>query len=403
MTGPGSRAGRGSAWMVQGMGRGKVPADWPPIEAEEVAAVLASYPGRVGVARVTWRSPRPMSAAALVDTPGGPVFVKRHHPAVRDAAALGEEHALVAHLRDHPSAAWQWAVGASAAVPAVLTTLDGATVVEHSGWVYEVHAPAPGVDAYRDVLSWEPYRFAAHARSAGRALAAFHLAAAGYEPGPRAEGVLRSADLLVRSGDLMAALDGLVARRPGLAAALARWPWQREVDEVVAPLVATAGPAVAGLPSQWGHGDWHPSNLGWSGGERQARVVGLIDVGLANRTSAVHDLAVALERSVIGWLDLEARGAAGVDLAATRALLGGYREVRPLTAGEAAALITLLPVVHVDFAVSEIEYFATVVRSPGNAELAYRGYLLGHARWFAESPAARSLLAEVQRATARLR
>jgi hypothetical protein len=39
----------------------------------------------------------------------------------------------------------------------------------------------------------------------------------------------------------------------------------------------------------------------------------------------------------------------------------------------------------VEYALSEIEYFADVVTSPGLADLAYEGYLLGHARWFRSS------------------
>ena len=35
-----------------------------------------------------------------------------------------------------------------------------------------------------------------------------------------------------------------------------------------------------------------------------------------------------------------------------------------------------------EYALSEIEHFADVVHSPGNADLAYDGYLVGHARWF---------------------
>jgi hypothetical protein len=38
--------------------------------------------------------------------------------------------------------------------------------------------------------------------------------------------------------------------------------------------------------------------------------------------------------------------------------------------------------VHLEYALSEIEYFAGVVASPGLADLAYDGYLIGHTRWF---------------------
>ena len=109
----------------------------------------------------------------------------------------------------------------------------------------------------------------------------------------------------------------------------------------------------------------------------------MFDFGLANRTFAVHDLAVALERSTIAWLDLAESGRADVDLDAVDALLDGYQTLRPLGPAEARALPEVLPVVHLEYALSEVEYFADVVASPGLADLAYDTYLIGHTRWFA--------------------
>ena len=47
----------------------------------------------------------------------------------------------------------------------------------------------------------------------------------------------------------------------------------------------------------------------------------------------------------------------------------------------------LLPVVHVEYALSEADYFTGVAVSPGHADLAYE-YLIGHARWFGQPPGA---------------
>jgi hypothetical protein len=50
----------------------------------------------------------------------------------------------------------------------------------------------------------------------------------------------------------------------------------------------------------------------------------------------------------------------------------------------------------VEYALSEVEYFADVVGKPDLADLAYDGYLLGHARWFA-SPEGAALLEHLRR------
>ena len=101
----------------------------------------------------------------------------------------------------------------------------------------------------------------------------------------------------------------------------------------------------------------------------------------------MHDLALALERAVVSWLDLPEAGTASADLAAAAFLLDGYQTVRPLTRAEAAALPPLLPVVHVEYALSEADYFTSVAVSTASADLAYE-YLTGHARWFGQPPGA---------------
>ena len=111
----------------------------------------------------------------------------------------------------------------------------------------------------------------------------------------------------------------------------------------------------------------------------------MLDLGLANRTAAIHDLALALERSAVDWLDLARTGEVRANLDAVDAILDGYESVRPLDEDESAALIAVLPVVHLEFALSEVEYFADVVNSETNTDLACDGYLIGHARWFHEA------------------
>jgi hypothetical protein len=118
----------------------------------------------------------------------------------------------------------------------------------------------------------------------------------------------------------------------------------------------------------------------------------VFDLGLANRTFAAHDLATALERSTVSWLVDKPEA----DLEAVDALLDGYQSISPLDRLTGAAMAAVLPVVHLEYALSEIEYFSDVVDSPVNADLAYVGYLIGHTRWF-EGPAGEALLDHLRR------
>jgi Ser/Thr protein kinase RdoA (MazF antagonist) len=367
------------------MGKTLVEPDWPPLSGEEASTLLARYDLPGGAAVLRWHSPRPMSAAALVRCGGTEVFVKRHHRRVRTAAQLSAEHALADHLRS-----------LGVAVPAVLRLPGGGSVAASGAYVYEVHALAPGVDVYRDMLSWEPFLSVQHARAAGAALARFHRASARFRLAERPPAVLTSSCAVITAADPLAAVGRLAARRPGLAGYLDRRSWREDLTRYHLPAIRQVAPLLPGLGRLWGHGDWHPSNLTWTSAAPGAGVAAVIDLGLANRTFAAHDLAVAIERSAVAWLDLDGTGQAAVDRAAVDALLDGYQAVRPLTRAELAGVAGLLPVVHLEYALSEVEYFASVVRSPENADLAYDGYLIGHTRWFT-GPDGQALLSHLQR------
>ena len=383
----GSKGDAARPELVHGLAKDLVPPDWPPLTSGEVRAVLAGYSGGTA-ADITWHSPRPWSAAAVARWPGRAVFVKRHHVRVRTARQLAAEHAFISHLRDRGIPA-----------PAVLRTTDGATTVRRGDFCYEVHDLAGGHDLYRDAMSWTPFISLDHARAAGAELARLHRAAASFPWQARPPGVLLSGCDIVLAADPVQRLGRLLSQRPGLAGYLTARSWRADLARHVLPAIRRAAPLLAGLPRQWGHGDWHPSNLTWTAAGVSAAVAGVFDFGLANRTLAVHDLATALERSTVSWLDLAESGRAAADLAAVDALLDGYHAVRPLSPGEAAALAGVLPVVHVEYALAEIEYFHDVVHSPGRADLAYDGYLLGHARWFG-GPAGRGMLDHLRRRAA---
>src|SRR5512142_2210330 len=154
---------------AHGMDGKLVEADWPSLTLDELRILLAQFPALEEPLEIVTVSPRPLSAAAVVSTRAGNIFVKRHHRTVRDREGLLEEHAFMTHL-----------LNAGAVVPRVVASSAGETAIEIAEWTYEVHEIPSGIDLYEDAISWTPFRTAAHASSAGRALAQLHLGAAGF-------------------------------------------------------------------------------------------------------------------------------------------------------------------------------------------------------------------------------
>ncbi len=370
---------------VHGMDRGVVAPDWPPIDDGELSIPLSELGRDARDVEVLWRSPRPMSAGALVRVGSETVFVKRHHHRVRSVERLEREHRFAAHLRAH-----------GVETPRALRG-EHSSVAVAGDYRYEAYELASGHDRYRDVPSWHPYVDGADARGAGQMLARLHRAAASFDEPADDLSVLMDSSVLIDGRDPVSAIEELLRRRPGLARATASYRLVDDVSDVLSGPLAVAHRAARELSRQWTHGDWHPSNLTWAPGST-GRVQAVIDLGLANRTFAVHDLATAIERAVIDWLDVARRGAVSADLGALEALLDGYAAERPLHRSDLVALAAVLPVVHVEYALSEVEYFGDVVNSPANRDLAYHGYLLGHARWFT-SVAGRALLGAITRRT----
>lgn len=348
--------------LGHGLGRDLVPPDWPRLTPDDIAALLRHYPSAGNLVAIRWHSPRPFSSAAIVETTQGEFFVKRVSSSTRPATALRAEHCFIDALR-------RGGVG----VPDVVATSTGDTVVEVGDSTVELQYVLRGLDSYRDALSWTPYLSTAHARAAGEALARLHLAARSHPAAARAGAGLVSGSRLIAHPE---ALGAFVAERPALADYLAGQRFSADFARHLGPALDRVAPRLAALPTQWTHNDWHPSNFTWT---PDGAVCEAFDFGLADRAHAVHDLATAVERTCIEWLDLPD---AAVHLDQVAALVAGYTAVRPLTSAERAVLPDLMSVVHLELALSEVDYFAGVVGSRASADLAYESYLLGHAAFF---------------------
>ncbi|MEO7073041.1 MAG: phosphotransferase [Rhodanobacter sp.] len=360
------------AHRVHGMAGNHVPAHWPPLTAEEVRAVLATYPVIGEVRAITWHSPRPLSAACLVQCAHAQVFIKRHHAHVRSVTMLEQEHRFSDHLR-----------AAGMPIPPVLRDNRGRSACALQHWVYEVHARAEGIDLHRQTISWVPLVNVHHARSAGAMLGRLHHAADGYVAPQRTTHLLVARSELLCATDPLAALAAQLPQRPALARYLQARPWREQLAATLAPWHRHVQPRLARQPVLWTHGDWHVSNLCWSSAADNARVSAVLDFGLCAATFALFDLATAIERNAIDWLQLQSGTCRGhADIA--RALIAGYRHAYPLDADAIHLLADLLPLVHLDFALSEVEYFASFIGEQ-QADVAFDTFLRGHAAWFANA------------------
>jgi Ser/Thr protein kinase RdoA (MazF antagonist) len=361
--------------ITHGLDGSLVEPDWPALTLNQVCELLREYPSLGKPLQVLTVSPRPFSAASVIATEKGHVFIKRHHCTVREVEGLREEHRFMAHLRAN-----------GAAVPGVFASGSGETAIKLGEWTYEVHDTPQGIDLYKDAISWTPFSSATHAYSAGQVVARLHEAARGYEAPPRRMRPLVAGFTIFASPDFRREFDAYVAARPALREYLHARSCGDEALSLLAPFHAELLPLLPALPPLWTHNDFHASNLMWSDAGLNAKAVAAIDFGLADRTNSVHELAHAIERNIVDWLGLVNDPAHPEDVAVHYdhlfALLDGYESVRRLSREESLALAPMTALCHAEFALSETDYFLSVLHSENNAWYACEGYLVAHAHWF---------------------
>lgn len=385
--------------MAHGLSGNMEAPDWPPLELSEISEVLRHYPSAGMALRILSISPRPFSSASLVEASGGAVFVKRHSRNVRDREELKEEHRFIEHLAESLARQERDANGLSQlVVHAPLRDSSGETAVCLGDWTYEVHPRARGIDVYEQVISWQPFRSSRHAYSAGKSLARLHLAAKGFDaPARRTQQLVTSftifagpAETTLPDSQIEASytetpfsrMQQYLNSRPVLRQYAEDRTWQQSMRDLFLPLYMELAIWLPHLKPLWTHNDFHGSNLMWSGNEDDAVVTSVVDFGLADRTNALHDLATAIERNVIEWLRMDETTADIVHFDHLAALLSGYESHVRLSYEQARALSAMLPLVHCEFALSETDYFLSILHSEAKARLAYEGYFLGHTQWF---------------------
>ena len=354
-----------------GMGTELVEPEWASLSVAVIQKLLQYYPQFQQVSEIVWHSPRPFSSAAIAVIDGEKRFVKRHATALRDVQGLLEEHGIIQHLRTQ---------GIPTSV--IVQGVGGQTAFTIGDWTYEMHEIGAGVDIYQDAVSWSPFTSTAHAFAAGEMLANVHIAAASYTGGKRHVRPLVSDFAIWLSDDPLQATRQFFVGRPGLKTYMGKRNWEQDFQTALFPFYEQFKPYKDGLQPLWTHNDWHASNLLWTDRSEQAQVATVLDFGLGNETFAVYDIATALERNVVEWLEIEDANKDVIHVEAACTFLRGYQSVRPLSQQEKKALVTILPLVHTDFALSEIDYFMRITKKPQDADVAYDVFLIGHAQWF---------------------
>ncbi len=342
-----------------------------PMTVDEITALLRLYPEAGSLQEILAVSERPYSAASLVRTNQQDLFVKKRSTRWRTVADLQREHKLIDHL-----------VRKGFPTPAVLRTADGETVVCTDEWLYEAHYRAEGEDTYRESHSWQPFASVAHARSAGATLARFHAAVGDcHIRTARPVAPMLAQFALAFNADLIEAVEKLAAQLPALQRFLQERSWRAEIEQVYAPFYSRVHQQLACLPRCCTHGDWHANNLFFADNEVSA----VIDFHLSDYGCRIYDLAVAIDRNAVLWLDILAGGSNGVRYDILAALLDGYLEAGSLTKMEREILPDLLAIHQLDLALTNIAYYEGVEGDRSRAVWAYEAYLLEHTRRYAAS------------------
>jgi Ser/Thr protein kinase RdoA (MazF antagonist) len=361
-----------------------------PMSEEELAALLAHYP-EAGTLKGRIRdSGRPYSAGTLVETTAGRFFLKKRSCSFRPRGDVLWRHRLISHL-----------VAQGFPTPPILANAEGRTLTERDGFCYELFAAAQGEDRYREYHSWMPFERTEHARAAGEMLARFHVATRGFSradatpPGRSPRTPMSARFDLAVAPDLLGAVEARIAASEALSAYFAGIRWKDELSGLYLDFHRELRRYLPGTEPAVTHGDWHANNMLFDGDA----VASVIDFHLADVSFRAYDLAVALDRNGIRWLDILAGQPDAVRYDVLEELLRGYGSVLPLSMVEAELLGALLPIHQLDLALSNVEYYLVHEGKPERADWAYGVYLRDHTRHFL-TPAGQRILTFVRQAAA---
>lgn len=381
---------------------------WPDVsegEARSLIRLMRRADG-VGMNRIVSHSGRPTGAAALVDTSRGLLFIKRYARSVRDVDTIVPYHRFAAYVADRGISTPRFEMFVSSDGDAPVSddalssglsspgsgdswraAVDGSVLV-HGPMAYEAYWVADGEDLYGDALTWDPPRTIGHARSLGGFLARIDVASRGFDDPPLTPNGMSNRFGVFASEDIDAAVDSWLDGRPSVRRYLELTGRELHADlDVVRPYARALSRSYGTLETQWTHGDPHVSNFLWTNGRPSA----VIDFGLADRNTALFDLAMLIERHCIQWVDVMNGNEDAYRLDVAEALLDGYAEVRPLSDVERMILPDVLAISQAQAGLAWLQYYMDGTHRMDDAAWCYDVCLMAHTRWFG-SPSGRRFL-----------
>ena len=206
--------------------------------------------------------------------PAGRYFLKRRNPRYCAPAVLRHDHALMEHL-----------AAKGLCTPLALVSRAGSRWVELDNRIYELYPYMPGAPHDPDSE--------AEIAEAGRQLAAFHKAAADFDPPPgkawpRYHDPANTIPALEWAAERARSREGPTPGGRQAADALREVTQLLEVSRTLAQEFTAE--EYAGYPSLMLHGDWHPANVRYAAG----RVCAIFDLDWATPQPRPVDLADGL-------------------------------------------------------------------------------------------------------------
>jgi homoserine kinase type II len=275
---------------------------------DELAEVLSHYD--IGVIRSAKEFSRGSRRAPklLLETPRGRFLLKRRAAGRNDPGKVAFSHALLAHLQAQRFP-----------VPALISTCDEPTsLLQLGGHVYEMFEYVPG-DRCDNSLE--------QTTSAGRTLAEFHEAVAGFQTDWKPPAGSYHNTPNVRAGlnaipTVTSGHDSVFGHEAELLHLTQHL--HDEYDEAAAEVQRSELP---GWPGTIIHGDWHPGNMLFNEG----RVCAVLDFDAARRQPPIIDVAYGmLQFSILRGTTAPDHWPDFFDETRMRRFLLGHQSCRPL-------------------------------------------------------------------------